>query len=174
MSAPWVAVAFLTGVFVGVTWRESYEILIGRHQPMLILKRALNVRVEALAAALIISLVLNMIVGVGIVLNERGQDRAEACQVEFNRLTAEARDARIGPSESSTDAQIDDVLQDLTYQRGLLKTITSENQTVDDLAGIIKARIDSGMEYLKTLRKVQKVRVENEYPPADYCSRSSR
>lgn len=170
MNAPWVVIAFLTGVFVGITWRESYEILIGRHQPMLIVKRALNVRTEILTVALIASLMLNMLVGVGIVLNERGQARDARCQVQFNKLTAKARDARIGPTESSTAAQIDDVRQDLTYQKGLLKTITSDGQTVEDLAGIIRSRIQAGEEYLATLRKVQEVRVENEYPPADYCT----
>lgn len=169
-TAAWVSLAFLTGVFVGITWRESYEILIGRHQPMLILKRALNIRVEALAAALIVSLLLNMLVGVGIVLNERGQDRDAACQVQFNRLTAEARDARIKPTETSTAAQVEDVQQELTYQRGLLRAITTDGQTIEDLASVIRARIEAGEKYLATLEEIQEVRVKNEYPPADFCT----
>jgi len=171
----WLIVAFITGTATGVTWRESYDILTGKRDPMATIRRALRPNVPLLAVMLTISMVFVASVGVGIIVKDTGDRRAERCQVEFNQKTADARDARVGISTTDViPAQTAYVEADLQYQRGLLETVTTEGKTVDDIAAVISARVAATRSYLDALEAQAKVAQDNPYPPADYCTNTDR
>lgn len=171
----WLIVAFITGTITGVTWRESYDILTGKRDPMVTLRRTLTPTIPRLAAMLILSMFFVAAIGVGIIIKDSGNRKAEACQVEFNQRTADARDARVGISTTDVvPAQTAYVEADLEYQRGLRAVVTTKGMTVDDLAAVITTRIEATSTYLAALVEQAKVAQANPYPPADYCTDTNR
>lgn len=170
-TAAWVIVAFIVGVGVGVTFRESYDILTGKRDPMNFVRRVLHPSISLLAVMLILSMLFVASVGVGIIVKDSGDRARDACQVEFNKKTADARDVRVGVSTNSVvPAQTAYVEADLAYQQGLLEVVTTPDMTVDDLAEVIGARVAATKAYRDALEKQAVVAQDNPYPPADYCS----
>lgn len=172
----WVIVAFLGGACCGVLWRESYDILTGKADPMPTVRRALRPRpTTILTGLLILSMLFVAAVGVGIIIKDSGDRAREACQVEFNEKTAIAREARV--SVSTTDViptQIDYVKADLAYQQGLLDVVTNPEVTVADIATVISTRVTATQSYYDALKAQETVAQKNPYPPADYCTNTSR
>lgn len=167
----WVIIAFLAGTGCGFLLRESYDILTGKADPMPTVRRALRPGIPVLTLLLILSMLFVASVGVGIIIKDSGDRKAEACQVEFNQKTAKARDVRVGISTTDVvPAQTAYVEADLAYQRGLLDVVTTKGMTVDDLAEVISARVTATDQYLQALEEQAKVAQANPYPPADYCA----
>jgi hypothetical protein len=171
----WILVAFAAGVLAGATLRESHDILTGKRDPMVTVRRALHPRVSLLVAMLILSMLFVAAVGVGIIVKDSSDRAAQACQVEFNEKTAAARDARVAISTSDVvPSQTAYVEADLEYQRGLLEVVSTKGMTVDDLAAVISTRVTATATYLDALEAQAKVAERNPYPPADYCTGSKR
>lgn len=171
----WLIIAFITGVAAGITWRESFDILTGKRDPMATVRRALHPKVSLLVLMLTLSMLFVAAVGVGIIIKDSGDRAAARCQVEFNQKTADARDARVGISTTDViPAQTAYVAADLEYQRGLLKVVTTDGMTVDDLAEVIGTRVAATNQYLQALEEQAKVAQANPYPPADYCAKAKR
>lgn len=164
-----VLVVFLAGVVCGVLWREAYELIRGRDDPMRLVKRILSVRNEALAIGLLISMVFTAAVGVKLVISDNRDDAQSQCQEEYNQLSGEARDERLAVAAVVAEAQLEYVREDLRYQRGLLISLESDLASIDPLTSVIRQRVDANQRYLETLEAQKKVRLATDYPPPDYC-----
>jgi hypothetical protein len=160
---------FVAGLVTGLLWREGYELIKGRDDPMSLFKRILSVRVEMLTAGLIVAILFNCLVGAGLVISDNRDQAEQRCQAEYNLLSGQARDERLAIAADVAEAQLDFVREDLRYQRGLLAGLESDLTSIEPLTNVIRTRAAASQTYLETLEAQKKVRLSTDYPPPDYC-----
>ncbi len=168
MNAPLVAaVAFGAGLLVGWLWREAFEIATERETVKRFLVRVRSV--HFLAWTLVVVLVFNAIVGATVVVNNSQRADLVRCLTSYNQLSGAARDERNAAASVVGDAQLAYVRADLRYQRGLLRTLSDDDASLEDLANVITSRAEATDAFLATLVKQQRVRATTDYPPPDLC-----
>lgn len=170
-----LGIGFIIGVPVGMSWRGAFEILTGKVDPMPGIKKILSNQV-LLTWMLILSMLLTAGVGVGIVIADHHDRKADECRIAFNQKSADAREARTGvTSQDVAPAELVYVQADKAYQEGLKKLTNGQpgEFTAEDLNKVLDDKIDAADVYATALAKQIQVVKDNPYPPADYCERSN-
>jgi hypothetical protein len=175
-SVGWVVIAFIAGYLYGRTERVILALLFGKDTPMRLLSRILGHRTEIATWAIVTSLLFTSFVGAWVVfltsaqVGQKHEDTVRTdCSIDFNRLSALARDDRLVAQSNALRAQIASVRQDHRYQLGLKRSLTSPDTTIATLIGVIGHKIDADTRLLKSLIHQQRVSATHAYPPPNYC-----
>ncbi|GAA1909450.1 hypothetical protein GCM10009737_08400 [Nocardioides lentus] len=168
MTAVWLTLGFVAGIPAGWLWREAYELIRGRDDPMALWKR---IRANDRSAA-IVAVILSMVFcgGVGIYLAVSNNDRADLvrCISDYNEAVGAARDSRSDVADDLGRAELDYLDAELRYQRGLLESL-EDVEPVAELRDTITDRIAATEEYRQQARAQQDVRDSEPYPSPTYC-----
>lgn len=168
MTAIWIALGFAGGMLTGVLWREAYELITGKDDPMDLWQRLRSVHVSLLTAGLIASMVFTGIVGIRVMISDSARDDLVECVTDYNAAVGAARDSRSEVADQLATAETSYVDEDLRYQRGLLESLQTDT-SIDRLRDVIADRIEATEEYRSKLDLQTRVRQAEPYPAPDFC-----
>lgn len=180
-----ILIAFLTGIGVGWTWRESVELLLGRDDPTMMMNRTRATahavfahRTEVATWAVVLAIMVGTLLGVGVAythsdVRQIANDARHSshCQQVYNKRSAHARDDRAAAQLLVLKAAIKNVRADTRGWKGIAKTLTSTSGTLDELVLAINHRVAKDQAYLRTLVHQLHVSRLHRYPPANFCTR---
>ncbi len=168
MTGIWLVLLFAIGVGTGVMWREAYELLTKKDDPVDLWRRLTKSRLPLLTIALITSMVFTGVVGIMLAVSNTDRNNLLTCITDYNTQVGDARDSRAIVADDLDTAEIDYVTAELRYQRGLLRTLEADGST-DVLTVVIRDRVKATEDYQAALERQVRVREAEPYPAPDLC-----
>lgn len=187
-----VIVAFVGGLVVGVTWRESVELLLGRDDPQMMVNRTrataravFGHRTTIATWAVVLAMLVGGILGIVVAFTHSDASRAVsgvrtlseknhtqiACQRRYNHQSGLARKDRAKAGARALRHQIDIAEADIHVWIGIRHLLTTTHGTLHEALTVIDHRIGKGRTFLDSLMHQQHVQKLNHYPPANLCTR---
>jgi len=165
-----VLAAFLAGYLWGKAERVLLHLIFDREEPpMRLISKIVGHRTTVSTWAIVLSLLISSVISIAVVVQKKADAARTECSIEFNRLSALARDDRITAQDAALQAQIDLLNSDIVYQNRLRTTLLSPHPTVGGLVQAFDGRIQADRVLLGKLREQQTVAATHSYPPPDFC-----
>lgn len=164
----WFVAGLVAGGAAGAMWREAFELLTRKDDPVALWHRFRTNRQTLLLVGLTLSMIFTGLVGIGLAVSNSDRSDLVRCITRYNTAVAEARDSREVAGKALTAAELEYVDADLTYQLGILRALRSDAPS-DQLQGVVSARVEATEEYKDVLRGLREVRDDQPFPAPDTC-----